>query len=63
MDKHQIDLYNQALKDYDEAMQKLDRYKQSVKRIKALAVHLRGRCGQVIPFEIKEIIKECEVNR
>lgn len=63
MDKHIIDLYNQALKDYDEAIQKLDCYKQSIKRIKALAIHLKGRCGQVIPSEIKEIIQECEVDQ
>ena len=91
MDKHQIDLYNQALNDYEEAIIKIEtlekeleesvtrearlrsdnydlhkdlfQYKQSIKRIKVLAIHLRGHCGQIIPFEIEEIIKECEVNQ
>ena len=31
MDKHQIDLYNQALKDYDEAIQKLERIRNIAK--------------------------------
>lgn len=41
-------------------MKQLHRYKQAIKDVKSLAIHLRGRCGQVVPYEIKEIIQKCE---
>ena len=38
----------------------LHRYKEAIKDVKSLAIHLRGRCGQVVPYEIKQIIQKCE---
>lgn len=38
----------------------LHHYKQVVKDVKSLAIRLRGRCGQLVPYEIKQIIQKCE---
>ena len=40
MDKHMIDLYNQALKDYDEAIQKLEK--------------IRDRCNKTLELMYEE---------
>lgn len=46
----------QVFEDYKQ----LHRYKQAIKDVKSLAIHLRGRCGQVVPYEVKQIIQKCE---
>lgn len=43
-----------------ELAEQLHRYKEAIKDVKSLAIHLRVRCGQVVPYEIKQIIQKCE---
>ena len=49
MDKHIVDLYNQALNDYDEAIQKLERIKKVCKNY----------CEQMCLCESKETCEDC----
>lgn len=47
-------------KDCYELSEQLHRYKQAIEGVKSLAIHLRGRCGQVVPSEVKQIIQKCK---
>ena len=37
--------------------EQLQRYKQAIEDVKSLAIHLRGRCGQVVPYQVKQILQ------